>query len=96
MADYINLQQTEYSEFQTKLTTLHETVISTEEELRKKILEVSSLEGGFYVENISNKLEYLLTELQTGAITHLSTVFTGTEQAVVGFLQGIIEIDSYQ
>lgn len=96
MADYVNLQQTEFSDFQTELTTLHETVITAEAELRKKIIDVSSLEGGFYVENISNKLGCLLTELQTGPIIQLSTVFVGTEQSVAGFLQGIIGIDSYQ
>ena len=96
MADYINLQQTEYSDFQTKLTTLHQTVITAEAELRKKFLDVSSLDGGFYVENITNKLECLLSELQMGPVIQLSAVFAGTEQAVAGFLQGIIGIDSYQ
>lgn len=96
MAEYVNLQQTEYSDFQTKLASLHETVLTAEAELRKKFLDLSSLEGGFYVENISNKLESLLTELQIGPIIQLNTVFVGTEQAVAVFLQGVIGIDSYQ
>ena len=96
MADYVNLQQTEFSDFQMQLATLHETVITAEEELRKKFLDVSSLEGGFYVESITSKLECLLSELQMGPIIQLSTVFAGTEQAIAGYLQGIIGIDSYQ
>lgn len=96
MADYVNLQQSEYEELQTKLATLHEAVLHAEEEIRKKILDLSSLEGGFYVEHISKKIECLLSELQNGPILQLGTVFDGTEYAISGFLQGIIGIDSYQ
>ncbi len=96
MAEYVNLQQAEFNDFQTQLATLHTTLITAEEALRTKFLDLSSLEGGFYVENISNKLECLLSELQMGPIIQLNTVFVGTEQAIAGFLQGIIGIDSYQ
>ena len=85
MADYINLQQAEYSEVQTNLKKLHETLINAEEDIRKKFLDLSSANGGFYVESVSEKIEYLLDELKTGPITQLNAVLTLSEQTITFF-----------
>lgn len=96
MADYINLQQSEFDEMQTKLKDLHEELLTAEMNIRSKISDLTSVDGGFYAALISEKIACLLEELNAGPITQLGSVFIGSEQAIAVFLHGIMEIDAYQ
>ncbi len=96
MADYINLQQPEFDEVQTKLKELHEELLTAEKDIRNKIVDLTSIDGGFYAALISEKIACLLDELNGGPIAQLEDVFIGSEQAITFFLHGIMEIDEYQ
>lgn len=93
MADLINLQQTEYDELQTNLAALHENIISGEAAVREKVLNLVSMEGGFYVADISSKVSLLLTSLKTGAIAQLETAFENTETAISDYVSAVVQID---
>lgn len=94
MADYVNLQQSEVDEVQTRLATLHQEILQNDAAIRETIMELASMEGGFYIESISEKINCLLEELKSGPIAQLETCFTGTEEAVSAYVQGIIGIDT--
>lgn len=94
MADYVNLQQSEIDEVQTKLAALHNEILQSERAIRKTVLNLASMEGGFYIASISEKIGSLLDELNNGPVTQMSNCFMGTEEAVSAFVQGIVEIDT--
>lgn len=93
MAAYINMQQTEYDEIQTKLAALHEEILSNEAEIRELITELTQIEGGFYVNMISIKISSLLSQMRSGPMTRLASVFENTRQAVAAFADAVIQID---
>jgi len=94
MADYVNLQQAEVDEVQTKIAVLHDEIISNEASIRGTVLELASMEGGFYIASISEKINCLLEELKNGPVAQLEDCFVGTEEAVSAFVQGIVGIDT--
>ncbi len=94
MADYINLQKEEYTELQTKLTALHEDILESEEKIRTDILSLVKIDGGFYVDAISQKTDYLLQKINDGPMDQMSTCFDQTEKGLEGFLNQIVEIDT--
>ncbi|MDO4305128.1 MAG: hypothetical protein Q4D94_14580 [Bacillota bacterium] len=94
MAQYINMQQTEYDEIQTKLAAIHEEILTGEETIRNKIAELIQIEGGFYVEKISSNVDLLLSRMKEVSDAQLKTAFQNTEQAVEAFADVIIQIDT--
>lgn len=93
MANYINMQQMEYDDIQVKLKKIHEDVIADEEMIRNLISELTQIEGGFYIDMISNKISLLLTEMKSGPMAQLESAFSNTEQAVAAFVDAVTQID---
>lgn len=93
MANLINMQQTEYDELQTNLAALHEEIISGEAAVREKVLDLVSMEGGFYVEDISGKISTLLSSLKSEAVAQLESAFEGTETAISDYVSAVVQID---
>ncbi|MGN1314265.1 MAG: hypothetical protein ACI4VG_04525 [Lachnospiraceae bacterium] len=91
---FINLQQAEYDEFQTRLANLHGELIISENSIRESIRMLSGIEGGFYVQDISFKIQYLLDCITEGPAALLGQVFGDSETAVDAFIQAIIETDT--
>lgn len=93
MAEYINMQQTEYDEVQTSLSKLHQDIISGEATIRDKVIALTEIEGGFYVENISLNIRLLLENLKSTALTQMETAFSDTEEAIAAFVDAVIQVD---
>lgn len=93
MAEYINMQQDEYDELQTKLKTLHEDIISGDETIRKKIEELVDMEGGFYIGDISLKVKALMLSLHAGAMLKLKETFSDSESAISEYVSAVIQLD---
>lgn len=93
MAGYINMQQPEYDDIQKSLKTIHENIIADEEKIRNLIIELTQIEGGFYINMISDKISRLMSEMKLGAIAQLESAFTNTEQAAEAFVNAVIQID---
>ncbi|MDO4305163.1 MAG: hypothetical protein Q4D94_14765 [Bacillota bacterium] len=93
MAQYINMQQTEYDEIQTKLAAIHEEILTGEETIRNKIIELTQIEGGFYVALISTQVHSLLSTLEGYALEKIKESFEMTEQTISAFADAVIQID---
>ena len=94
MADYINLQQSEFDEVQTKIENLHALLFAAENGIRESTLTLVSEEGGFYIAGISEKIKCLLDEVKAGPVAHLEKSFMGTEDAVESFVRAVKETDT--
>lgn len=93
MADYINMQQTEYDVLQTDLAALQEDIISNEAKIRELIIELVGIEGGFYISMISEKISFLMSEMQAGPMTQLESDFESSREAISAFVDAVIQID---
>lgn len=93
MANYINMQQSEYDEVQQKLEALRSEIISGEADIRQRILELTEIEGGFYVEMISEKIGALLNELSWGAMRQRLRASADSKAAIEAFVDAIVQID---
>ena len=93
MADYINMQQTEYDELQTNLILLHELIISGENDIRAAISELVSYEGGLYVQGISSRSESLLSQMEVMITQNISNSFSESEKAVADYVSSVIQLD---
>lgn len=93
MANYINIQQTEYNDLQTNLAVLHEDIIANEAEIRELVKELIEIEGGFYISMISEKISLLMSEMEVAVMEQLKSTFEDTEKAIEDFAGAVIEID---
>lgn len=91
--DYVNLQQTEYDELQMKLVDIHERVTAAERVVREEIKALVAMEGGFYIEEISNKVRTLLAALEQGPVTQMINVFIASEKGIEAFIEAIKETE---
>ena len=65
MANYVNVQKQEYAGLQAGLEAIHQKVLADEESVRTCIDGLMELEGGFYVGQISNKVQEILQSFTT-------------------------------
>ncbi len=93
MAEYINMQQTEYDEVQTSLATLHEEILTGEETIRNMVTELITIEGGFYLESVSEKLQTLLNYMAFYFIALLQGAYEITDQGISTFVETVIGVD---
>lgn len=94
MADYINLQQTEVDAVQAKLQTMHVEILYYESLIREEVLKLAAMEGGFYISQISEKIDCLLDNLNSGPMVMLKTSFEDAEKALDTFFSAVMETDS--
>lgn len=94
MADLVNLQQGEYDTVMTQLEELHETALEKIKAVSGEIRTLSQAEGGFYIEQISDKIDLLLTVLETDILTLTKTNFTSSVTAMSDFADIILNVDT--
>lgn len=92
MAEYINMQQTEYDEVQTSLLTIHEEILKAEKEIRNEIWTLINYEGGLYVKGISSNIMDILLNMSL-TVSFLQHDFNNSEHAVAEFIASVIEAD---
>ena len=93
MAEYINMQQDEYDEIQTKLAALHEEILTGEREIRRDIHLLIENGGGMYVQKISAKVNMLLAQMGTAVTTDMADCFNLAEVSITDFVEAVIETD---
>lgn len=94
MADNVNLQQSEYDPALEKMNLLHETAISTLEKLSKEVCELSQIDGGFYIENISAKIAALMDTLDSSVVGPMKTNMEAVKESMDSFAEIIINVDT--
>ncbi len=92
MAQYINMQQTEYDEVQTSLLALHEEILKAEREIREGIWSLTDYEGGLYVQGISFTAMNLLLSMGAAAGA-LQRNFSASEIAAANFIAEVTAAD---
>ena len=93
MAEYINMQQDEYDELQTRLNQVHEDILIGESNIRRDIMLLMQKDGGMYVQNISYKISNLLYQMQVNVVENMSDCFRLSEQAIARFINEVIQSD---
>lgn len=93
MAEYINMQQDEYDEIQTKLAALHKEIIAGEREIRRDIHLLIENGGGMYVQKISAKVNMLLAQIGAVVTTDMADCFDLAEVSITDFAEAVIETD---
>lgn len=94
MADIVNLQQCEYDTAVEKLAALHEDSIKQVKKISKEIRELSAIDGGFYIDNISTKIELLLDTLENGIMNSTEMNMEASETSMDSFAEIIVNIDT--
>lgn len=93
MADVLNMQQTEYDEVQTRLENLHEDILADARDIMDKIRIVCEKEGGFYVDQISAKINALLDSIEGQVLAELEVNYEAEKTAMETFITSIKGID---
>ncbi len=94
MADTVNLQETEYDTILTQIEVLHETAIQQVRSISTEIKSLCQTDGGFYAEKISEKIDILLTCLETEIVSLTETNFLNSKTAMDDFAEIIRNVDS--
>ena len=94
MADIVNLQQCEYDAAVEKLAALHEDSINQVSKISKEIRELSAMDGGFYRDNISAKIELLLDTLETGIMDSTGMNMEASKTSMDSFAEIIVNVDT--
>lgn len=94
MADIVNLQQNEYDTVIEKLKVLHENAITEISRLSGEVRNLSQLKGGFYIEQISAKIDALLETLDTGIMTLVAENMELSEESMSDFAETILNVDT--
>ncbi len=94
MADIVNLQQSEYDAAIEKLNGLHETAIAGINKISNEIRELSGLEGGFYVDQISAKIGSLLDTLNGSIAAPMAVNMEASKTSMDDFAVIITNVDT--
>lgn len=94
MAGIVNLQQSEYDTAITKMEALHQTAVDGVMKISGRIQELSEIEGGFYIEKISEKTSLLLDTLNTGICMPMQTNMENTQESMSSFAEIIVNLDT--
>lgn len=93
MANYINMQETEYDELQVRLAQIHRDILESEKEIRQDISALVDLNGGFYVKNISVKITGLLITVNKVMIINVANSFRESESEITNYVDSVIRAD---
>lgn len=93
MADYINMQETEYDELQEKIALIHDGIEEGERTIREHIQLFVSLEGGFFVKEISEKITKMLSEMDNTISSDIVGSFRCSEQEIAEFVDSVKQAD---
>lgn len=94
MADLVNMQQPEYDEVLSRMIAIHQEELSSVRDIIKNIRALCEKDGGFYVNQISGKVNMLLDSVEGQVVSELETNFEVSRQAMETFMCAVKEIDS--
>ena len=93
MAELVNMQQTEYEEVLSRLITLHQEETESIKNIQTMISNLCEKEGGFYVEQITVKMNMMLSGVETYILEVLKENFETSETAMETFMASIKATD---
>ncbi len=94
MAELVNMQQAEYDEVLARMIKLHEEELTSTKNIMKGIRGLCERDGGFYVNQISGKVNMLLNCLEEKVLNELETDFEASRQTMEAFMSAVKEIDT--
>ena len=94
MAELVNMQQAEYDEVLARMIKLHEEELTSTKNIMKSIRGLCERDGGFYVNQISGKVNMLLNCLEEKVLNELDTDFEASRQTMEAFMSAVKEIDT--
>ena len=94
MAELVNMQQAEYDEVLARMIKLHEEELTSTKNIMKSIRGLCERDGGFYVNQISGKVNMLLNCLEEKVLNELETDFEASRQTMESFMSAVKEIDT--
>jgi len=93
MAELVNMQQSEYDEVLSRLITLHQEEIESIKEISQKICTLCEKDGGFYIKEISNKINRMFDNIDTCIMSVLEENFKICETAMETFMAAVKQAD---
>lgn len=94
MAELVSMQQAEYDEVLARMIKLHEEELTSTKNIMKSIRGLCERDGGFYVNQISGKVNMLLNCLEEKVLNELETDFEASRQTMEAFMSAVKEIDT--
>lgn len=94
MAETVNMQQKEYDSVLEKLNQIHEEELDSAREIAKKLQELCAINGDFYAENISKKVDTMMQYLMNKILVTYDLEFDYTCKVIEQFEQGVERIDT--
>ena len=94
MAEVVNLQQSEYDAAIERLHSIHCDAYNGIISMSNKVRNLSGIEGGFYIDQISAKIAMLLDTLDTSIMNPMLTNMQTTEQSMSDFAEMVVNVDS--
>lgn len=93
MVEILNMQQSEYDEIQVRMDALHQEILDGTQEIMIKISELCEIEGGFYIAQISSKIEMLLGCIKGQILEEFELYYETERIAVETLIASIRNID---
>lgn len=93
MAEYVNMQQSEYDDAVVKIAQIHNDVSDFAESIDSGIIKLTDQSGGFYIEKISEKVQLLLRALEQQPVSKAINIFEKEEETVKKYMELVKELD---
>lgn len=93
MSDLLNVQQTEFDEVQIRFNALHEEVLADSRDIMEMIRSVCDVEGEFYTDKISQKINMLMDCIEGEILTSLESNYEAEKTAMETFIASIKAMD---
>lgn len=94
MADIVNLQQSEYDQTLQQLESMHENALEGIKRIAEQIMELSQWGGDFYVEQLAEKIDMLLSSMEGEILSMMSMNFSASKEAMDNFAEVIRNLDT--
>ena len=87
------IREDEYDNLLVNMQAIHENIIQMIQDVTKQITELNRSEGGFSVNQVSDKIDLLVGEL-TNMSSSMQTAFDAGETIVISFRDAIDNYDT--
>ena len=93
MADFVNMQKEEYDAVLSKLIAVHKEETDSIDKIVRLLRSLCEKDGGFYVKNISGKINMMLNSVDSYILAVLDENFEASQLAMETFMVAIKETD---
>ncbi len=93
MASKVGLKEAEYQGLTTIIPSLHEEILTQTGLMLDKLETLNQKDGGFYLDEITSKVNLLINELRT-IKESMNSVYEVNEEIVTSFMRAIDNYDT--